>query len=255
MFPFRKARCFPLNPTLELAVVDDLSRDRARLTALLTAYAQKQGLSWQITGFSSGEAFLAALTPGRFAVIFLDIIMGGMDGLETARRLRERDPDVPLVFVTTERGYALQGYEWDAAGFLVKEDAHMEQSFLRLMNRLQRRQLPPLRLELAGGSISLPLQDLCYAEVRDHTLVLHTRDRQIPGVRMTLEELRLSLPPDDRFVECHRGILVNLDAITHLDGPVITLSSGEILPVSRRRRASLEQAYAARHIARLREEL
>lgn len=239
---------------LEIAVVDDLPHDRERIGTLIAAYARQRGLSWQITGFSSGEAFLDSLTPGRFAIVFLDIVMGGMDGIETARRLRAVEPEVLLVFVTTEADYALDGYEVEAAGFLVKEEAQVKRRFERLMERLERRLRRDDVLELAEGTICLLAGDVRYAEVRDHNMVLHTRDGAEQVLRMTMEDLKPLLPQDGRFFECHRGIVVNLDRVGALERQVVTMENGDILPISRRRRARMEQAYAERSIARLRGE-
>ena len=240
---------------LEIAVVDDLEQDRERLIRVILSYARRRGLPWQVTGFPSGETILSGLTPGRFSIVFLDILMDGMDGMETARRLRAIDPDVLLVFVTTEADYALEGYEVEAAGFLIKGTTQTERRFQHLMERLERRLGQDEVLELAEGEICLAAGDVYSAEVRDHDMVFHIRDGRELVLRMTMEELRRLLPGDGRFFECHRGVMVNLDAVDTLDRQVITMADGEVLPVSRRRRADLERAYAARSIARLRGEL
>lgn len=238
---------------VEIAVVDDLSRDREQIASLISSYAHRRELTWKVSPFSSGEDFLSALTPGRFAIVFLDILMGGMDGMETARHLRAVDPNVLLVFVTTEAGYALEGYEVEAAGFLVKEEAQAGRRFQHLMERLERRLQQDEVLELAG--VCIRAGEICYAEVQDHNMALHTREGKELVLRMTMEELKPLLPQDGRFFECHRGIVVNLDAVGSLERQVVTMENGDTLPVSRRRRIQLEQAYAQRSIARLRRDL
>lgn len=145
--------------------------------------------------------------------------MDGIDGLETARRLRALGSEALLVFVTTEAGYALEGYEVEAAGFLVK-----------------------------GAD------EVLYAEVLNYRMRLLTRAGEFL-LRMTVEELKPMLPKDGRFYECHRGIVINLDAVGTLEAQVVVMENGDRLPVSRRRRPSLEQAYAERSIARVRSEL
>ena len=70
---------------------------------------------------------------------------------------------------------------------------------------------------------------------------------------MTLQDFKRALPEDNRFFECHRGVTVNLDAISALRDDVVMMRNGDVLPVSRRRRAALEKAYMQRSIARLRE--
>ena len=96
--------------------------------------------------------------------------------------------------------------------------------------------------------------EVLYAEVLNHRMRLLTRAGEFL-LRMTVEELKPMLPKDGRFYECHRGIVINLDAVGTLEAQVVVMENGDRLPVSRRRRPSLEQAYAERSIARVRSEL
>lgn len=221
--------------------------------SLLLDYAAKRGLSWQVALFSSGEDLLRDLEPGRYAVVFLDILMGGIDGMETARRLRAVDREALLVFVTTEADYAVEGYEVEAAGFLIKEEAQQKRRFARLMERLERRIQQDEMLDLSANTIAIkvPAGEVLYAEVMDHDMKLQFRDGA-RVLRMTMEELKPLLPQDGRFFECHRGIVINLDAVASLGGQVVAMENGDTLPVSRRHRTELERAYAARSIARVR---
>lgn len=126
----------------------------------------------------------------------------------------------------------------------------------RLMDRLLRR----LRLEeyidlsATAASVRVPADEVLYAEVLNHRMRLLTRAGEFL-LRMTVEELKPMLPKDGRFYECHRGIVINLDAVGTLEAQVVVMENGGRLPVSRRRRPSLEQAYAERSIARVRSEL
>lgn len=208
-----------MQDTINIAAVDDLPADLERLGAALETYAAQHELTIEVSGFRSGEELLEAAASGGFDIVFLDIVMDGIDGLETARRLRALGSEALLVFVTTEAGYALEGYEVEAAGFLVK-----------------------------GAD------EVLYAEVLNYRMRLLTRAGEFL-LRMTVEELKPMLPKDGRFYECHRGIVINLDAVGTLEAQVVVMENGDRLPVSRRRRPSLEQAYAERSIARVRSEL
>lgn len=242
-----------MNSAFRFAVVDDVPQDQEELCAMLSSYAAKRGLSWQVDRFPSGEAFLEAAADVPYAAVFLDILMDGIDGIETARRLRTMTDDVLVVFVTTEADYAVEGYEVEASGFLIKEEVQQELRFGRLMQRLER-QLhtePALDLSPYGHPIQLPAGAIFYAEVLDHKMLLHL-EGDVLTLRMTMGELKGLLGEDRRFVECHRGVLLNLDAVASTGNGVFRMKNGGTVPVSRRRRAALEQAYAARCIARVR---
>ena len=242
-----------MSHSLQIAVVDDLLCDRERISARIAAYAEDHHQSWQVTCFSSGEEFLSTLPERRYAIVFLDILMTGINGIETARRLRKEDPDAMIVFVTTEADYAVDGYEVEAAGFLLKEDSRRKNRFDQLMQRLTRHIFQDVLLELPRGGASLQISagDILYAEVLDHAMHLHTKS-DVYILRMTMDELKPALPQDGRFFECHRGIVVNLDTVVALGGQVIRIENGDTLPVSRRKRSELEHAYAARSISRVR---
>ena len=142
----------------------------------------------------------------------------------------------------------------EAAGFLLKEES--ESRFQRLMERLERRLRRDAVLDFssAGSPLRLPAGEMLYAEVLDHDMALHTRDG-VHVLRMSMEQLKPLLPQDGRFFECHRGIVLNLDAVAALSAQVVTIENGDTLPVSRRRRSELERSYAERCFARVRREL
>lgn len=242
-----------MNQYIELAVVDDLTRDRSHLVSEIECYIRTHGFPWRVTGFSGGEAILKDRNVRQFSAVFLDILMDGMDGLETARRLRELNPQVQLVFFSIEAGYALEGYEMEAVGFLLKEDIRMNERFQRLMERLERRLRNDNIVMLSAGT--LPADMLVYAEVRNHDMLLYLRDGTELTQRMTLAGLRSRLPKDGRFFECYRGVIINLDAVDILNDRTVTMISGDTFPVSRRRSSALEHAYAARNISRFRRDL
>lgn len=246
-----------MQDTINIAAVDDLPADLDRLCSALERFAASRGLSVDVTTFPSGEALLSAPGLGSFELVFLDIVMGGLNGLETARRLRGKGCEALLVFVTTEAGYALEGYEVEAAGFFVKtREEGEEQRFERLMERLLRRLRRGEYIDLSAthAAVRVPASDVLYAEVLDHEMRMLTRRGEL-RLRMTVEELKPLLPGDGRFFECHRGIVINLDAVSRLEAQVAVMENGDRLPVSRRRRQALEQAYAERSIARVRGEL
>lgn len=236
---------------MEVAIVDDLQSDINQLSSMLSEYGRQKGQEYTVTEFLSGEAFLDAAKPGEFSVVFLDILMGGMDGLETARRFRETDPSALLVFVTTEAGYAVDGYDVDAAAFLIKPPS--PQRFAHVMNRLERRLVTDVMIPFKTytAACEIPAGTILYAEIRDHSLRLHT-DGPDYSPYLTMQELRALLPEDGRFLECHRGILINLDRVRRIEDTAVVMENGDSLPVSRRKRQELVDAYAARQFARIR---
>lgn len=140
---------------IRIAVVDDLPGDREALRDLLVSYAGQRGDPW--------------------------------DGVEVARRLRAADPAALRVFVTTEAGHALDGYELEAAGFLLKTERHRQARFARLMERLERKLAPQAALDLweNGLPLRVPVEGILYAESDRHYLRLQLQTGA-HTLRMTL---------------------------------------------------------------------
>ena len=156
-----------MEDAVRIAVVDDVQGEQEKLCNLLLGYAARKGCRWEINRFSSGEAFLADTErEHRYNLVFLDILMNGIDGLETAKRLRKKDPQALIVFVTTEADYAVEGYEVEAAGFLVKGGEHSRERLERLMIRLERKLQHDAMFDLSAyhPAVKFPVGTLLYAE-------------------------------------------------------------------------------------------
>ena len=105
---------------LRLAICDDRTEDRERLCRLLKEYGQYNNLELTVDQWSTGEDFLLSFAPGRYQLVFLDIYMKQINGVETARTIREQDEDCAIVFVTTSPEHAVEGFSVNALHYLLK---------------------------------------------------------------------------------------------------------------------------------------
>lgn len=219
---------------MRIAVVDDGTADRLWLAGELEALLARRRLEGTVSAFDDGEPFLEAAQAERFQLIFLDIYMEGLGGVETARRLRAFDPDCLLVFSTFSPDHALEGYRVQAAQYLVKPyaAAELERVFDQLARLLP---APEKYLELRAGrqTVRLRLGDILWAEHYQHQVRVHTAGGEVLSTRLTFGEFAALLAPDPRFFVCGRGLLVNLDHAADFDGRDFRLDSGDRLPVSR----------------------
>lgn len=226
--------------TMRIAIVEDKAEDQENLRELFSREARVREWAYTVETYPSGEAFLAA--GGKFDIVFLDVVMGGIDGLETARRYRAGGGKAQVVFVTVEVDFAVEGYEVEAAAFLVKPAE--EERFRQVLDRLARKLKPDVLLDFSPD-MELSAGAILYVAASDHCLKVHTAARDcFPDLSMG--ELRSRLPEDGRFVECSRGILVNLDHVSRIEAKAILMDDGARLPVSRRRRQALVEAMADR---------
>lgn len=218
---------------MRIAIVDDASSDRECLRKRLNVQLNRFCLHADILEFESGSSFLLAAGENRFDLAFLDIYMEGMNGVDTAKALREFDTGCLLVFTTTSADHALDGFRVRALQYLVKP--YSEEELTALFDEIMaRRSVSDRYIEVntVGGTVRLRFQEILYAEHFQHQIYIYTSDGGVTVTRRTFREFTAKLT-DDRFFLCSRGVIVNLEYAEDFDGAVFILKNGAKLPVSR----------------------
>lgn len=219
---------------LRIAIAEDESACAQKLQEDIQRYAKDHGLEVSVTWFSDGMELAEKYAPA-WDVIFLDIQMAHLDGMETARRIRRQDPDVTLVFITNLARYAIQGYEVDASDFILKplEYDRFRARMDKLISRLARKQEAFVVLPLAEQKIRVAVDDILYAEVVDHDLqVVTSRQRYL--MRCSLQEME-RMVEGQGFSRCNRCYLVNLRRVSGVEKDTVRVGEYS-LPISRPRK-------------------
>ena len=221
-----------------IAIVEDQDSDAQRLESALKTYSQEMSVPFSWDHWTSGEIFLQKYRH-QYDIVFMDIRLAGIDGMETARRLRRMDSAVLLVFLTSLAQYAIAGYEVEAIDYIVKP---LSYPALRLkMPRLLRRcsvDEQEIIISCNDQSVKLSPRHLLYAEIYDHHIQYMTQNGVMRGYG-TLKELEASLPKE--FFRVNNQTIVNLRHVTRVDGDNVIVGSREF-PLSRRRRKSFLDA-------------
>lgn len=228
---------------LRIALVDDDEADQDRVRDLAVRYFDGDDGALRFSRFRDGEDFLQDYRP-IYDLVFLDIEMERMNGLECARRLRSIDREVLLIFTTNMAQYAASGYDVDALGYLVKPLRYY--SFALAMRRvedvLDRRRGRVLWLSGKDGDskVAVPSRDLLFVEVRKHELSFHTTS----GTYTSWGSLKecAGLLDGLSFYQSNRYYLVNLAHVRLLQGNSLVMDSGDELAVSRRSKRGLLEA-------------
>lgn len=228
---------------LRIALVDDDEKDQDCVRDLAVRYFGGDGGALRFSRFHDGEDFLEDYRHA-YDLVFLDIEMERMDGLECARRLREVDREVLLVFTTNMAQYAASGYDVDALGYLVKPLRYYNFALAmrRVEEALDRRRGRVLWLSAKDGDakVAVASRDLLFVEVRKHELSFHTTD----GTYVAWGSLKECAGELEGlgFYQCNRYYLVNLAHVRFLKGSNLVMDSGDELAVSRRSRRGLLEA-------------
>ena len=222
------------------AVCDDSSAARAYVTALIEAWGCSRDSLLQIEDYPSAEAFLFAYEGNEAVdVLFLDIEMGDMSGVELAKRLRQMGAGLQIVFLTGYMEYIAEGYDVEALHYLIKPVAQEKLGAVldRAVERLKTRE-NVLLLSLPDGVVRLPLYEIRYLEVRKNYVTLHAVEEY--SVKRSLSELTKEL--DESFYRIHRSYIVNLRFVKRITRTEVTLKDGAALPLSRKLYDGLNQA-------------
>ena len=224
---------------LQIAIVEDDDQEAKVLNDCLNKYAQEHKSVFSIQRFSDGAAFLSA-EKAVFDLVFMDVEMPFMDGLKTAEKLREKDSQTVLVFVTKLFQYAVNGYEYNAADYIIKpiRFASFSLKMEKIEKRCQHDTEKYIQLKYSGGFRRLPLSALSYVELQGHRIVYHTDDGELVyyGNGKQVEETL----PSDEFFRCNSGYFVNLQRVTGLDGFTVFLGDTELLVSHSRKKAFVE---------------
>ena len=217
-----------------VAIIDDTPQDAQRLETYLQRYSEEAGGEYQIVRYEDGAEFLECRDK-NFDLIIMDIDMPGVNGLDAARRLRERGDETVLMFVTNMPEYALAGYEVEAVDYVLKPVSY--QDFILKLRKarryIQRDRDVQIALRTLNGIIPLNVSEILYVESSLHYLTYHLMDREI-RVRGSMGETERLLPAQ-QFARCNSGYLVNLRHVEAIEREDV-LVGGRRLKISRGKR-------------------
>jgi DNA-binding LytR/AlgR family response regulator len=218
---------------IKIGIVEDNNTDRDLLNGLLTQSFNRAAIPLDVRCFPNGEDFLLE-GPTDLDMVFLDIQMGEQSGIDVARKIRETNERVVLVFVTNNPQYSLEGYAVEALDYLIKPVTPeiLERVLKKALQRLQNTDRTCMTIRNHDGFFIVNYSDIYYIEFTNRKLEVQTKTGRISCLG-TMQAMEETLP--DSFFRCHSGFLVNLLAVERLNGQDAVVG-GRLIPISKHRR-------------------
>lgn len=233
---------------LRLCICDDNAKDVLRFRDLAESFAGAHPeIPLQIQSFSSSFDLLEHLEEkGGFDIYLLDILMPHLNGLELAKRIRARGEAAELLFLTISREYALEAFDVEASGYLVKpvDQKKFDKILLTMSRRLAQPEGEYLFLKTQEGLRKILIRELVTVESFRHNQVCTLTDASTVVTAGTLKEIMEQLSHVPHFFSPHRAYIVNLRHIAALNSTHLLMSTGQKVPVARANLAALKKAYA-----------
>ena len=218
---------------IRIAICDDEKHMSDHIRAMASDFFRKKNREIQLRTFLSGEELLNY--DGQIDILFLDIQMNGVDGLETARKLRAGKFRGFLIFITVLKEMVFQSFEVQAYDYLVKPvyDKQFEKTMERLYASMQNASEDSLLVQQGYEGRIVPKDEIVFFEVIDRKIYLNLASGEIIDYYERIENLETKL--DGHFFRCHRSYLINLKHLKGYKNGTACMDNGKEIPVSRLR--------------------
>lgn len=230
---------------MRIAICDDETYYLDKVEELIQKYFENHSIqNYKIDKYCSGKKLCECMeTMEPYDILFLDINMENMTGIETAKIFRQYSPDNFLVFITAFIDYAIEGYHVDAVRYILKN--RLEEAFIECMDCIMEKSvISRLNLEyrFREGKRKVQAGKLLYIESHQHLLFFNMED----STQFTLYEKLDNIETDlkkCRFLRIHKSFLVNSKYINRICNYKVFLLNGESLPIPREKYHAVKEAY------------
>lgn len=228
---------------MDIVVVDDSAKDRARIINDIKKYVKENTMLVHLAEYESGEDFLEKTKIAALEVVFLDIYLKGISGMEVATRIRQDNKDCQIVFVTTSAEFAIQSYDVRAFYYILKPYTYDDISrIISMLDKSQQKSARCIRVKTGREWRKILLSDIIYVDYSNHYVQIHT-DSSVISTYMKFSEIEEMLLIYSEFMNCYRCIVINMDMVVKVEDLFFLMTNGEYVPINRKRVKEVKDSY------------
>lgn len=228
---------------IRIGICDDEAACRGELKQLLEAYFSKIMTSYQISEYTVAEKLLDT-DISNYDLFCLDIHMpNGINGIEAARKIRDKNKEAEIIFITHDVQYACEAFEVNALRYLLKplDQQKLYYTLDLVIKKYEERAMKIIKLNLGQHFFQIPLSDILFFETVGRKIKVHTKkkeylvDNKIKNLEKELE--------DRNFFRVHKSYLVNICYVKEHDQSTVTMQNDEVVFVSRLKLKAFKESF------------
>ncbi|MEG2194401.1 MAG: LytTR family DNA-binding domain-containing protein [Terrisporobacter sp.] len=221
-----------------------ICEDEKEIQNLIEDYLHNilKNIEYKIQKYCCGEDLLEGDLKG-IDILLLDIQMGQINGMDTARKIREVDNKMEIIFITSLIDYVQEGYEVRAYRYLLKpiELDELNKHVLACIKGIEKNKNHFILIKNKSNTYKIYSNEITYIEVQKKDMLVHTINKNF-DVKYSLEKIEKDLNLD-KFIRCHKSFLINISYVENIKPNIAILESGEEIPVSRYRYKDVKEKF------------
>lgn len=229
---------------IKVAICEDSDIDRDMLGEIVGFLMNDRGIEYQVDLYHNGEELVSSYKNKPYDLIFLDIMMDEIDGIETGKLIRGMDKSVEIVYCTSSSDFAIAAYEVHAMGYLVKpyEPGRIGAVIDYFVQKHPQKEQNYIQVKSKRKSIIIPYKDIIHMESDNKVVYIYTTTQGAVKVYNKLDTFEKELQ-DDRFLRCHQSYLVNMQYVAGLVDSDFIMIDNHMIPIRKSGRKLIVKKY------------
>lgn len=226
---------------MRIAICDDCISDGKQIYEIIVSHPELS--TCQIDVYDSSIKLLDSFKLNNFYdIVFLDVDMPNINGIELGKSIRSKSSKTFIVFVTSYSQYAIEAYECEAFNYLLKPlELNKAISVINKLIVKYREQNKFHTIKVKSDLIRIAIQDIFFVECCRKHIFYHMENSFYDTIE-NLSDVYNALK-DYGFQQIHQGYIVNMEKIQRFDKNSVILSNGDTVPVSVRKRKEVLDTY------------